>query len=293
MNELQLFINYLKHERRYSSHTSEAYERDLQQFFEYVQKEYDVTDLSTISHKMIRAWLVELMEKTYDARSVNRKISSLKSFYKYMLRLNKVNVNPMLKIVSPKTAKKLPVYVQSEKLNQLLDQTPTDTDFKTFRDGLIIELFYTTGMRLAELLGLTIYSVSANQKQIKVLGKRNKERMIPLLDEVYFRMKNYIQFRSQIETNTDQFFIDDKGKALNRTYVYRLVKEKLSLVSTQNKRSPHVLRHSFATEMLNNGAELNGIKEILGHANLQATQVYTHNTIEKLKKAYEKAHPRA
>lgn len=293
MNELQLFINYLKHERRYSSHTSEAYERDLQQFFEYVQKEYDVTDLSTISHKMIRAWLVELMEKTYDARSVNRKISSLKSFYKYMLRLNKVNVNPMLKIVSPKTAKKLPVYVQSEKLNQLLDQTPADTDFKTFRDGLIIELFYTTGMRLAELLGLTIYSISANQKQIKVLGKRNKERMIPLLDEVYFRMKNYIQLRSQIETNTDQFFIDDKGKALNRTYVYRLVKEKLSLVSTQNKRSPHVLRHSFATEMLNNGAELNGIKEILGHANLQATQVYTHNTIEKLKKAYEKAHPRA
>jgi integrase/recombinase XerC len=293
MNELQLFIDYLKHERRYSGHTTEAYERDLQQFFDYVKKEYEATDLSAINHKIIRAWLAELMEKTYDARSVNRKISSLKSFYKYMLRLNKVNVNPMLKIVSPKTAKKLPVYVQSEKLNQLLDQTPTDTDFKTFRDDLIIELFYTTGMRLAELLGLTIHSISSNQKQIKVLGKRNKERMIPLLDEVYFRMKNYLQLRSKIETSTDQFFIDEKGKALNRTYIYRLVKEKLSLVSTQKKRSPHVLRHSFATEMLNNGAELNGIKEILGHANLQATQVYTHNTIEKLKKAYQKAHPRA
>jgi integrase/recombinase XerC len=210
-----------------------------------------------------------------------------------MIRLGKMQTNPMLKIVSPKTAKKLPVYIQAEKMDNLLDRVAWKDDFEGIRNHLIIELFYTSGMRLAELMSLTAASINFNQKQLKVLGKRNKERIIPILPEMAEHIKKYTQLRNALNPDTDFLFVMENGKALYRSAIYRLVNKELGQVTSQEKRSPHVLRHSFATEMLNNGADLNAIKEILGHANLQATQVYTHNTIEKLKKAYTKAHPRA
>lgn len=293
MNNLELFISYLTFEKRYSAHTCSAYKHDLEQYSAFILKEFEEADLINVNHRIIRQWLSSLMENEMDARSVNRKISCLKSFYKYMIRLGKMQTNPMVKIVSPKTAKKLPVYIQAEKMDNLLDRVAWKDDFEGIRNHLIIELFYTSGMRLAELMSLTAASINFNQKQLKVLGKRNKERIIPILPEMAEHIKKYTQLRNALNPDTDFLFVMENGKALYRSAIYRLVNKELGQVTSQEKRSPHVLRHSFATEMLNNGADLNAIKEILGHANLQATQVYTHNTIEKLKKAYTKAHPRA
>lgn len=293
MVEIEQFINYLKFEKRYSRHTLIAYEGDLKQWSDYIRNTYQIESLREIAAPFIRSWIVSLMEAGLDPRSINRKITALKSFYKYAVRKGLAGLNPMGKISSPKTAKKLPVYVEAEKLDTLLDNKEFGDDFAGMRNKMILELFYGTGMRLSELIGLEISDLNLRSRQLKVTGKRNKQRIIPLYPSLCTELEKYLALRENIQSANNNFFVLDNGKPLYPVFVYRLVKEHLSLVSTRSKRSPHVLRHSFATEMLNKGADLNAIKEILGHANLSATQVYTHNTIEKLKEAYKKAHPRA
>jgi integrase/recombinase XerC len=293
MEAIKNFIDYLKFEKRYSRHTLIAYENDLFQFASYLKTSYEITELKNIKSIFVRSWVVSLMEEKLDPRSINRKITSLKSFYKYALKSKWVENNPMGKISSPKTAKRLPSYIEAEKLDSLFDNTVFAESFEGKREQLILELFYGTGMRLSELINLQLNDVDLRQLQLKVTGKRNKQRIIPLYTAMLPHIEHYLEYRSKVETTLPNLFVMDNGDALYPMYVYRLVKRNLSVVSTQKKRSPHVLRHSFATEMLNNGADLNAIKEILGHANLSATQVYTHNSIEKLKDTYKKAHPRA
>ncbi len=293
MEAIAKFIEHLKFEKRYSPHSLIAYEGDLKQWSLFLHSEYEVSTLNEVNAPFIRSWLVSLMESGLEARSVNRKITTLKSFYKYAVRCNWVEVNPMGKITSPKVSKRLPVYIEAEKLDLMLDNQLFEDDFDGRRDHLILELFYGTGMRLSELIGLSIQNVDIRNLQLKVTGKRNKQRIIPLFPSLANQLSKFIDERNGIASENSILFIRKDGKALYPALVYRLVKKYLSTVSTQKKRSPHVLRHSFATEMLNKGADLNAIKEILGHANLSATQVYTHNTIEKLKAAYKQAHPRA
>ena len=293
MEAISGFIDYLKYEKRYSPHSLIAYEGDLRQWAAYLQEQYEVNALNQVTASFIRSWLVSRMEEGLEARSINRKITALKSFYKYAIRSGWVDVNPMGKISSPKVAKRLPVYIEAEKLDLLLDHSTFTDDFDGRRDHLILELFYGTGMRLSELLGLTIAHVDIRNLQLKVTGKRNKQRIIPLFPSLASQISVYLEARNAISTEHSLLLITKDGKPLYPVLVYRLVNRYLAVVSSQKKKSPHVLRHSFATEMLNKGADLNAIKEILGHANLSATQVYTHNTIEKLKAAYKLAHPRA
>lgn len=292
MEAIGNFIDYLEFEKRFSKHTLKAYRSDLQQFALFLKTEEQVEKLDDISSPMIRSWLVKMMEEGIDPRSINRKITSLKTFFKYSMKSSWIRINPMLKVVSPKIPKKLPVYVEAHKMDFLLDSTEFSTGFEGVRDRLILELFYGTGMRRAELLSLLMEDLDMHQKQLKVTGKRNKQRIIPLHDSLLILFQQYLSLRITISGNDSLVFITPQGKPLYPELVYRLVKKHLSKVSTQKKRSPHVLRHSFATEMLNQGADLNAIKEILGHANLSATQVYTHNSIEKLRNVYKKAHPR-
>jgi integrase/recombinase XerC len=292
MEAIGNFMDYLEFEKRFSVHTLRAYRTDLQQFVQFLRAEEQIEKIDEISSPIIRSWLVKLMEEGIDPRSVNRKITALKTFFKYAMKSRWISVNPMLKVVSPKIPKKLPVYLEASKLNFLLDSTEFAADFTGIRDRLILELFYGTGMRRAELLTSTIEDLDLHQKQLKVTGKRNKQRIIPLHAGLLSLFEQYLELRNAMKTNHSFVFITPDGKQLYPELVYRLVKKQLSKVSTQKKRSPHVLRHSFATEMLNQGADLNAIKEILGHANLSATQVYTHNSIEKLRDVYKKAHPR-
>lgn len=292
MEAIGNFMDYLEFEKRFSVHTLKAYRSDLQQFVQFLRTEEQIEAINEISSPIIRSWLVKLMEEGMDPRSVNRKITALKTFFKYAMKSRWISVNPMLKVVSPKTPKKLPVYLEAGKLDFLLDSTEFSADFTGIRDRLILELFYGTGMRRAELLTSNIEDLDLHQKQLKVTGKRNKQRIIPLHSGLLVLFEQYLELRNSKKTDHSFIFITPEGKQLYPELVYRLVKKQLSKVSTQKKRSPHVLRHSFATEMLNQGADLNAIKEILGHANLSATQVYTHNSIEKLRDVYKKAHPR-
>lgn len=293
MEAIALFIEHLRYEKRYSKHSLIAYEGDLRQWATFLKEQYEVVQLNEVNSSMIRSWLVARMEDGLEARSINRKITALKSFYRYAVRSNWVTVNPMGKISSPKVAKRLPVYVEAQKLELLLDHTIFEDSFNGRRDHLILELFYGTGMRLSELLGLAVEDVNLRSLQLKVTGKRNKQRIIPIFPSLAAQIEKFLVERNAIQTTHSTLLVMEDGKSLYPVLVYRVVNKHLSLVSTQQKRSPHVLRHSFATEMLNKGADLNAIKEILGHANLSATQVYTHNTIEKLKSAYKQAHPRA
>lgn len=284
------FLKYLQFEKRYSRHTLVAYTNDLSQFIHFISAEYQITELSEINHSVIRSWIVSLMEQKVTARSVNRKITTLKTFYKFLLRQQKVTQNPMLKVLSPKVSKRLPVFVEKEKMDALLDNTIVDDTFEGKRNKLIIELFYATGMRLSELINLKQIDVDMYASQLKVLGKRNKERIIPFSDALKHEIAYYIEAKPI--SDTEYLFINKNGKKLYEKLVYRIVNSNLSLITTANKKSPHVLRHTFATQMLNNGADLNAVKELLGHANLSATQVYTHNTVEKLKNIHKQAHPR-
>ena len=245
---------------------------------------------------MIRAWIMDLIDNKISGRSVNRKLSSLKTFFRYLRKNNLVTANPMLKILPPKTNKALPEFVSNEQMNLLLDDVNFEEGFEGKRDRLIIEMFYFTGIRLAELVGLTNADVDLEKKQIKVLGKRNKERIIPFGNILERSIVAYISEREKMTGTVraeQAFFTTKKGLKIYKKLVYRVVNSYLSKVSTLKKKSPHILRHTFATHMLNNGADLNAIKELLGHANLSATQVYTHNTIDKLKSIYNQAHPRA
>ena len=293
MKEIEKFIDFIRFEKRYSIHTVSAYQKDLEQFTLFLDSQFDIKNPDDISSSMIRSWLMSMMEDEMSARSVNRKITTLKSFYKFLIKQNLTNKNPMLKVTSPKTPKRLPVFVEGGKMDFLLDNVQFEDTFVGQRDRLIIELFYATGMRLAELHQLKLNDVNLHLCQVRVLGKRNKERIIPLVPALIQLIKNYLKLRNEIPNAGEELFVLENGEPIYRVLIYRIVRKLLSNVSSQDKKSPHVLRHSFATEMLNRGADLNAIKEILGHASLAATQVYTHNTIEKLKEAYKQAHPRA
>ncbi|MBK5285618.1 MAG: tyrosine-type recombinase/integrase [Bacteroidia bacterium] len=295
MNSSESFIRYLSFEKRYSQHTVTAYRNDIFQFENFLKAQYDMNETAEAEHTMIRSWLVYLMEQKIDARSVNRKISSLRTYFNFLLKNKKVQRNPMLKILRPKEAKKLPVFIDELRIEMLFDKGDFGEGFGAARDRLILELFYATGMRLSELCGIAEKNIDLYNCTIKVLGKRNKERIIPFTDALKKVIAEYKSEKKKcnFDTNHDYFFVTDDGRKIYQKMVYRIVNKYLGMVSTSEKKSPHVLRHTFATHMLNNGADINSIKEILGHANLAATQVYTHNTVEKLKKVYKQAHPRA
>ncbi|MBA3706169.1 MAG: tyrosine-type recombinase/integrase [Bacteroidetes bacterium] len=285
------FLQYLQYEKRSSIHTRVAYANDLEQFLLYLDTTYQIKQLADINHIIIRSWIVYLMEQKISPRSVNRKITTLKSFYKFLLRQVAVTENPMLKIQAPKTSKRLPVFVEKDKMDILLDNTAFGDDFEGKRNKLVIELFYATGIRLSELINLKVSDIDMSNCQLKVLGKRNKERIVPFNNEIKEGIQLYLKTKP---SNKEKYlFVNASGKKLYEKFVYRLVNKYLSSVTTISKTSPHVLRHTFATHMLNNGAELNAIKELLGHTNLSATQIYTHNTVEKLKNIHKQAHPKA
>jgi integrase/recombinase XerC len=285
------FLQYLQFEKRLSAHTVLAYSTDLDFFYDYLRTTYQIQELSEINHLLIRTWIVKMMEDKLSPRTVNRKITTLKTFYKFLLRQGIVTENPMLKIQSPKISKRLPVFVEKEKMDLLLDNIEFGVDEEGLRNQLIIEMFYATGMRLSELINLKLLNIDLHASQLKVLGKRSKERIIPFSHELSKKIQDYLNIRKA--KDSEYFFVSSSGKKMYEKLVYNIVRQYLSMVTTIDKKSPHVLRHTFATHMLNNGADLNAIKELLGHANLSATQVYTHNTVEKLKNIHKQAHPKA
>ncbi|MDP1622461.1 MAG: tyrosine-type recombinase/integrase [Bacteroidales bacterium] len=289
----QRFLAYLQYEKRYSDHTVTAYRTDLDQFFEYLHDQYNVEDIVEVNHPMIRSWLVDRMENGIGARSITRKLTTLKSFYKYLLREGVVEINPMQKITSPKISKRLPVFIDKDKMDLVLDHHDFGEGYRGTRDRLILELFYSTGMRLSELVNLKETDLDFHHDTIKVLGKRNKERLIPFSYNFKSMMILYLEEKTKTFGEINNLFLTDSGAPAYPKMIYRIVTRYMGEVTTLEKKSPHVLRHTFATHLLNNGAELNAVKELLGHANLSATQVYTHNTIDKLKRIYKQAHPKA
>ena len=295
MNYKESFLQYLKIEKRYSPHTVRSYLNDLDQFYAFLSSLELPEDPIPVTSGDIRSWIVSMLENNYSPVSVHRKISCLRVFYRYLRKEGIIKNDPLEKIVLPKRKKTIPSFVEEEALANLLDNFSFGDSFAGIRNRTIIELLYTTGMRRAELIGLKDNDLDLAEGTIKVTGKRNKQRIIPLVKPFIKRLDEYIKIRNaNIETlNNGWFFITDKGNKLYDKYVYNTVNSYLAMVTTIEKKSPHILRHSFATHMLNRGADLNSIKELLGHANLSATQIYTHNTFEKLKKVYKQAHPRA
>ena len=288
------FLSYLQFIKRYSILTIESYGSDLEQFFAFCTQE-NIHEIHEVNHRTIRNWIVLLVDNKISPRSINRKITTLKTYYKYLLREGIVENNPLNKIIPPKTKKRLPEFVEEKQMDTLLDNIVFADDFEGIRNKLIIEMFYCTGIRRAELVSLHINNVDLSNKTIKVLGKRNKERIIPFNEELKKILIQYINIRKEITNivQSEYLFITNKGQQIYPKLVYTIVNMYLSMVTTSEKTSPHVLRHTFATHMLNRGADLNAIKELLGHSNLAATEIYTHNTFEKLKKVYNQAHPRA
>jgi len=284
------FITYLTSEKRFSEHTIKSYTTDLKQFTSFLSSEFQIIDeINEISFQIIRTWIASLLEKGINPRSVNRKISTLKTYFKFLIREGELIENPMTKVVAPKSKTRLPVFIEEDQIASLLNEVQFEPGFIGQRNKLIIELFYVTGVRLSELINIKISDVNLINKSIKVLGKRNKERIIPITSN----MTNAINIFIESDKKNTYLFTDSEGKKLYTKLVYRTVNKYIGKISSVNKKSPHILRHTFATHMLNNGADINAIKELLGHANLSATQVYTHNTIEKLKTVYKQAHPRA
>jgi len=299
--EKDRFINYIQFEKRYSPHTVTAYRTDLEQFYDFLNLQYGISCISQVNHSMVRSWLVSLLEMQNSPRSIRRKITTLKSYYKFLVREGIIDQNPIRKIITPRSSQRLPVYVEKERMDFLLDEIDFGNGFPALRNKLILELFYATGIRLSELVNLKESDIDFHLSTIKVLGKRNKERLIPFSDKFGKLLKEYLQDRKEAISNLTSkspvspvsLFITDTGRNIYPKMVYRIVNNYLEQVTTLEKKSPHVLRHTFATHLLNNGADLNVVKELLGHANLSATQIYTHLTIEKLKKIYQQAHPKA
>ena len=288
------FLDYLRYERNYSEKTVLAYGEDISQLREFAQEEIGDFNPAEVTPELIREWIVSLMDKGYASTSVNRKLSSLRSFYKFLLKKKVVLVDPLRKITGPKNKKPLPSFLKENEMNRLLDDTDFGEGFEGCRDHLIIEMFYATGIRLSELIGLDDKDVDFSASLLKVTGKRNKQRMIPFGDELKECMLEYVNVRNeQVLESGGAFFVRKNGERLYKNLVYNLVKRNLSKVVTLKKRSPHVLRHTFATTMLNNEAELGAVKELLGHSSLATTEIYTHTTFEELKKVYKQAHPRA
>jgi len=295
MSHKESFLQYLQTEKRYSPHTVRSYLNDLDQFYLFLSSLGLPDDPAAITSHDIRAWIVSMLDNGYSTVSVHRKISCLRVFFRYLRKEGVVKLDPLEKVVLPKRKKTLPVFVEEDALVKLLDNYSFEDSFAGIRNRTIIELLYVTGMRRSELIGLRNNDVDLQEGSVKVTGKRNKQRIIPLVKPFIKRLEEYIKVRDAeiAPENNGWFFITDKGNKLYDKYVYTTVNRYLSMVTTIEKKSPHILRHTFATHMLNRGADLNSIKELLGHANLSATQIYTHNTFEKLRKVYKQAHPRA
>ena len=293
---IEKFIKYIQFEKRFSQNTIIAYTKDLSQFSTYVLSVYQIREIEKSDFQVIRSWIVYLVGESVSSVTINRKLSALKSFFRYLLKEGVIRENPMLKIIAPKSNKRLPEFVGKDNMESLFRDIEFDEGFAGSRDKLIIEMLYFTGMRLSELINLKDTDIDIHSQRIKVLGKRNKERIIPFSLVLQNSIESYIKIREKDIIHVEQnpyFFVTQKGNKLYEKLVYRTVNSYLGKVSTLRKKSPHVLRHTFATHMLNNGADLNAIKELLGHANLAATQIYTHNTIDQLKSIYKQAHPRA
>ncbi|MBI9066462.1 MAG: tyrosine-type recombinase/integrase [Salinivirgaceae bacterium] len=290
---IDAFVRYITNEKRYSKHTIRSYKSDLEQFVEFVYAEDIQFNPLTIDHHIIRKWIIHLMESGTSARSVNRKITTLKSFFRFLLREGHIDCLPTDKVVLPKMSKNLPYFLSKKSMDQLFDQISFTNDFEGVRDRSILLLFYCTGMRQSELTNLKIGDIDLNAGSLKVLGKRNKERLIPFGIELKEQIITYINIRETLNCDHNWLIVTNEGNPIYDRLVYTIVNKHLSLITTLEKKSPHILRHTFATQMLNNGADINAIKELLGHANLSATQIYTHTTFEKLKSIYKQAHPRA
>lgn len=288
------FRDYLQLEKKYSPHTINAYLNDISFFESFNKLRFEQDGIEGANYNQIRSWIVSLVDDGVANVSVNRKMASLKSFYKFLLKAKQIEVNPMLKHKALKTPKNVQIPFSEKELVDLIQSIEIPLGFEEVRDKLIVDLFYTTGMRRAELIGLMLYNVDLSSNVVKVLGKRNKERIIPLLPIVADGVRMYMDERSSVENiiDADYFFISKKGLKLSESFVYRLINSYFSRVSEKVKKSPHVLRHTFATHLLNNGADLNSVKELLGHSSLASTQVYTHNSLAELKKTYNDAHPR-
>lgn len=290
--QVNSFLRFIEFEKRFSKHTITAYTNDIAQFQTFIEQ-YDLL-ITAVKHTQIRNWMVALMQDGISPRSINRKLSSLKSFYKFLLRKGEIAVSPFSKVTNPKTSKRLPVYVEKQNIEHLLQVVKFEEGFWGERDKLIIEILYATGMRRSELSGLKDTDIDAWNSQMKVLGKGNKERLIPLHPQLLKALKQYIEEKKSVFPDLEHkhLLVGKKGMQISDAEIYQVVKKYLATVTTIEKKSPHILRHTFATHMLNEGADINAVKELLGHANLSATQVYTHNTVDKLKKVHAQAHPR-
>jgi len=294
-NSVQEFLDYLIFQKRYSNNTIISYENDLRGFFDFILLEYKITAVNEINSSIVRTWLASLKENKFSSKSINRKISSLKAFFKYLVRLKKISVNPAATVSSLKVSKRLPSFVDEKSIQTLLNHDYFPQTFEGKTEYLIFEILYQTGVRRSELINLKEIDINKNSGTIKVLGKGNKERIIPINNQLLGILQEYISEKRHEfpESFTQELLVSKRGKPLNPKYVFNVVKKYLGEVSTNERRSPHVLRHSFATHLTNNGAQINAIKELLGHSSLAATQIYTHNTIEKLKEVHNQAHPKA
>lgn len=291
---LDSFCDYLLKQKRYSTNTVTSYKTDLTQFLSYCMNIYEIEELKLIKHTIVRSWIVSRMEIGDNEKSINRKISSLRTFFNYLKRKGQIGKNPMSKIVAPKIPKRLPEFIREDSLQKLFDTLNEADSYPSLRDRLIIELLYSTGIRRAELISIKESDIKFQDGLLKVMGKGNKERLIPLTDLLMQKLKKLIELKYESWETAELFiFLTDKGKKVYPKFIYNKVLGLLSTVSTSKKKSPHILRHSFATHLTNNGADINAIKELLGHANLAATQIYTHNSITKLKEVYTKSHPKA
>ena len=292
---IQDFLNYLTFQKRYSSHTITSYKNDLTAFFDYVFFEYKAGEIDEITASIVRSWLASLKEKKASSKTINRKISSLKSFFKYQLKLKKITASPVAAVLSLKVSRRLPSFIEQKDIDTLLSHDYFPEDFEGKTNSLIFEILYQTGIRRSELINLKERDIDSSSGTIKVLGKGNKERIVPVNNRLLAIIADYIVCKKDTfpEQPADLLLVSKKGKALNPKKVYNIVKNNLSKVSTNQRKSPHILRHSFATHLTNNGAQINAIKELLGHSSLAATQIYTHNSIEKLKEVHKQAHPKS
>lgn len=291
---LTAFISYLELEKNYSRHTINAYETDVNTFAEFCSVQYDVRSIDNVDYNLVRNWIVSLVDKGISNRSINRKISSLRAYYKFLQKINQITETPLAKHKALKTNKKIEVPFSEKEMEEILSEIPFENNFEGRRDKLIIELLYATGIRRAELVNLKLVDLNSASGTIKVLGKRNKERILPLLSSTDSILQEYLELRQKLEVIKDStyLFLTKSGFKIYETLVYRTINKYFSLVSTKVKKSPHIVRHTFATHMLNRGADLNSVKELLGHSSLASTQVYTHNSIAELKKVHQRAHPR-
>ena len=287
------FIEYVALEKKYSKHTITAYKNDLITFRDFCAITYNQNEIVSSSYPQVRSWIISLVDLGVSNRTINRKVSSLKSFYKFLQKTKQIDSNPLIKHKSLKVEKRVQNPFSESEINQVINLLEENSDFESVRNKLMVELFYSTGIRRTELININLLSVNISGKLIKVLGKRNKERFVPILPSLIETIKTYLELRKDITTATDLLFITSKGNKIYETLVYRVINSYFSRVTSKDKKSPHLLRHSFASHLLNKGADLNSVKELLGHASLASTQEYTHNSIEEMKKEFNKAHPRA